>query len=188
MAAGLVARRLVDLRLVTTSTKMLRIQAGESVDDIALVDIAVSKERFVGSRAIWDVETLHELFLARTPTASIGLSAIGARLRPSVADDGTGLHIRLGRGGTSVVVPVAPGVVTSVPVQDWSPLPVGQPVEIDLRPCTIALDGERTFSLSSHQSAQVTLSDQGPTVVSVESALHQGTLAGVFTDGTSATA
>ena len=186
LAAGVVARGLVDIDLVTSVTNVLRVEVDEATSDIALVDIAVSKERFVGSRAIWDMDLVHELFLARTQPASIGLSAIGARLRPSTADDGTGIHVRLGPGGTSVVAPVAPGSVTSVPVKEWSPLQVGEPVEIELRPCTIALDGERTITMSPKESARVTLSDQGPTVVSVEAALHQATLAGVFNDRASA--
>ena len=188
LAAGVVAMGLVDLHMVSTVTKILEVEIGQNLHDIALVDVAVSKERFVGARAIWDIGTIHELFLARTPPASIGLSAVGARLRPSATDDDTGLHIRLGPGGTSVAVPVAPGMVTSVPVQKWSQLQVGKPIEIDLSPCTIALDGERTLSLSPDQSARVALSDQGPRVVSVESAMRQATVAGVFTDGTPAIA
>ena len=188
LAAGVVAMGLVDLHLVSTVTNILEVEIGHTLHDIALVDVAVSKERFLGARAIWDMRTIHELFLARTPPASIGLSAVGARLRPSAADDDTGLHIRIGPGGTSVAVPVAPGMVTSVPVQNWSQLQVGEPIEIDLSPCTIALDGERTLSLSPDQSARVALSDQGPRVVSVESALRQATMAGVFTEGTPAIA
>ena len=184
LAAGVVARGLVDLRTVTTVTNALEVRVDRTPRDVALVDVAVSKERSVGARAIWNMETLHEVFLARTDPASIGLSALGARLRPTPPDDKAGLYIRIGAGGTSVVAPVAPGVVQAVPVQTWSPLAAGKPVEIDLRPCTIALDGERTISLSPGQSAQVVLSDKGPPVVSVEAALREASLAGVFTDGT----
>ena len=183
LAAGVVARGLVDLRTVTTVTNALEVRVDRTPRDVALVDVAVSKERSVGARAIWNMDTLHEVFLARTDPASIGLSALGARLRPTPPDDKAGLYIRIGAGGTSVVAPVAPGVVQAVPVQMWSSLAAGKPVEIDLRPCIIALDGERSISLSPGQSAQVVLSDKGPPVVSVEAALREASLAGVFTDG-----
>ena len=188
LAAGVVARGLVELDSVTTVHNILEVQIGRRPPEIALVDVAISTETFVGARAIWDVRTLDEVFLARLVPGSIGLSAIGALLAPSPMDDGSGLRLRIGQGGTSVIAPVAPGVISSVPVQSWSPLPVGEPVEIDLHPCTIALDGERTFSLLSGQSAQVTLSRNGPPVVSVEAALRQASQAGVFTGGYADTA
>ena len=183
MVAGVVARGLVDVHSVTTVTSRLELQIDDTRHDIALVDVAVSKERFVGARAIWDMATIHEIFLARAELGKIGLSAIGALLHPSPLDNGAGLHIRLGRGGTSVVAPVAPGMIASVPVTQWSPLALGVPVEIELRPCTVALDGERAITLSPGQKARVTVSEKGPPVVSVEEALRQASLAGVFTDG-----
>ncbi len=181
MVAGVVARGLVDVPSVTSITSRLEIQIDDTSHDIALVDVAVSKERFVGARAIWDTATIHEIFLARAELAKIGLSAIGALLHPSPLDNGAGLHIRLGRGGTSVIAPVAPGVIASVPVTQWSPLALGVPAEIELRPCTIALDGERAITLSPGQKAQVSVSDKGPPVVSVEKTLRQASRAGVFT-------
>jgi predicted polyphosphate/ATP-dependent NAD kinase len=181
LAAAVVARGLVDLDSVTTVHNILEVQIEGRPPDIALVDVAVSKETFVGARAIWDVRTLDEVFLARSVPGSIGLSAIGALLSPSSTDDGSGLRLRIGQGGTSVLAPVAPGMISSVPVQSWAPLPAGEPVEVSLHPCTIALDGERTFSLLAGQAARITLSRKGPPVVSVEAALRHAAQAGVFT-------
>ena len=188
LAAGVVARGLVDAEGVVSSTLMLEVQIGEGQRDIALIDVAVSKELSVGARAIWDVETLHEVFLARVEPASIGLSAIGARLSPAPVDSSAGLHIGIGRGGSSVMAPVAPGTVSEVPVRCWSQTRVGERIEVGLSPCTIALDGERTYRLAAGQRAQVTLSDQGPPVVSVEAALRQACLSGVFAGGRRAAA
>ena len=57
--------------------------------DIALIDVALSKARFVASKAIWDIETLFEVFLTRAEPASIGLSSIGARHEAvSMVDEG----------------------------------------------------------------------------------------------------
>ena len=153
LAAGVVARGMVDVGSVTKAAKVLEVHVDGVLDDIALVDVAVSRERFVGARAIWDPLTLHEVFVARSGPASIGLSAIAFRLCPSSADDGVGVHMRIGRGGTYVDAPVAPGMVSRVPIEEWRPWRVGEPVSIDPRPCTVALDGERSFILSTDTAA-----------------------------------
>ena len=101
LAAGVVARGLVELDSVTTVPNILEVQIGRRPPEIALVDVAISTETFVGARAIWDVRTLGEVFLARLVPGSIGLSAIGALLAPSPMDDGSGLRLRIGQGGTS---------------------------------------------------------------------------------------
>ena len=180
MAAGVVARGLVDLADVTTVSKRLDVEVDGEPRDIALVDVAVSRERFVGARAIWDMDTVHEVFLTRAEPASIGISAIGAQLRPLRMDDQNGMHIRFGPGGPTVQAPVGPGMVTSVAIAEWRMLLVGDSGDVELRPCTLALDGERSLSLSPDQTARVTLSGDGPPVVSVEAVLREAALKGVF--------
>ena len=183
LAAGVVARGLVDLQTATSVSNRLEVETESSENDIALVDIAVSRERFTGARAVWDPETLLEVFLVRTDQASIGLSAIGARLRGPSDDEDSGLRIRIGVGSTSVVAPIAPGMVTRVPISGSWPLRPHEPVDVDYAPCTIALDGERTLSLSNGEGARVVLTDRGPRVVSVEEALRQASIANAFRDG-----
>ena len=70
--------------------------------------------------------------------------------------------------------------MTTVPVSAWKPMAVGEAVDIGLRPCTIALDGERALSVGAEESAQVTLRDSGPLVVDVEKAIREATRLGVF--------
>lgn len=194
LAAGLVAMGLVDRGKTTTVCKRVEVYQDGAFRDIALVDLAVSKERFVGARAIWDLETIHEIILARAEPASIGLSAIGGQLHPVSASDEYGLYARLGPGGTKVLAPVAPGMVIPVEVQEWSLLKLGEQVEIELSPSTLALDGERTLNLLPGQSARAFVSGNGPRAVSVEAALREaaenrvlegelGRIASIKTDG-----
>lgn len=180
LAAGVVARGLVALEDAVTPSKRLEVYVDGELRDIALVDVAISKERFVGARAIWDMDTVHELYLARAEPASIGLSAIGAQLMPVGMDDGKGLRIRLGGGGERVVAPVAPGMVIPVDIARWAEMGIGDSAPIELRPCTVALDGERAFSLTPNQRAYVALSDRGPRVVSIDAALRAAALNGAF--------
>ena len=181
MAAGIVARGLVDLNSVSAVSKCIEVHVDGEHADLALIDVAISRERYVGSRAIWDPATLHEVFLTRAEPDSIGLASIGARLRPLEPSDTKGLHFRLGPGGTSVLAPVAPGVVSTVPVAEWGLLSPGQRVPVDLSPCTIALDGEREFTVRPGQTVEVAISADGPRVVMVDRVLEQAILRGVFT-------
>ena len=180
LAAGVVAGGLVDVSKVTRVAKRLEIHVDGELVDVALVDVAVSKEAFVGARAIWEMDTVDEIFLARTEPASIGLSAIGARLGDLSAGDG-GMHIRLGPGESSVLAPVVPGAVTPVPVREWRLLSAGEAVEVKLRPCTIALDGERAFGPGLDEAVSVSVSTNGPRVVDVDAALREAASNGVFT-------
>lgn len=183
LAAGVVAQKLVDLDRVTTICNRLEVYREDTLKDIALVDVAVSKERFVGARAIWDMDTVHEIFLARAEPASIGLSAIGARLHPLSIDDDSGIYVKLGNGGTTVMAPVAPGKIIPVGIEQWRLMEVDEPpIEVGLRPCTIALDGERTFSVQANQQCSIHLSANGPVVVSIEAALREATMNGAFTN------
>ena len=172
LAAAVVATRVRDLdRMVSRHTK-LEIAVDGEPQDIALVDLAVSTDRFVGARAIWDMSTIHELFLTRAEPASIGLSAIGAQLRITAPDEPVGLHIGLGHGSTEVLAPVAPGLVRPVSIAEWHTIEVGGAgVAIKLRPATIALDGERTFNLRPGAQALVRLGEDGPRVVDPDRAL-----------------
>ena len=180
IAAGLVAQGLVPLEDATVRSKRLEVHVDGELVDIALVDVAISKERFVGARAIWDMGTVDELYLARAEPASIGLSAIGAQLMPLSLTDAQGLHIRLGDDGECVSAPVAPGMIIPVGIQEWRLIDFGECVGVELRPCTVALDGERAFTLRAGQDAFVRLSDKGPRVVLIEPTLRAAAIGGVF--------
>ena len=180
ISAGLVAQGLVPLDETTTKSKRLEVHVEGELKDIALVDVAISKERFVGARAIWDMDTVDELYLARAEPASIGLSAIGAQLLPVSLTDARGLHIRLGEGGETVAAPVAPGVIIPVGVEKWEQMSFDDRIDVQLRPCTVAIDGERAFTLMPGQEAFVRLSRNGPRVVLIDKALRAAALGGVF--------
>ena len=181
LAAGVVASGEVDAGSVTTRTKLLRVSVDGSESEPALVDVAVSAVPFAGARAIWDMSTVHEVFLARAEPDGIGLSAIGARLEPVGMADGHGLHVRIGEPGIIVSAPIAPGVVEDVPIAGWSRLNPGEPAKVGLDPCTIALDGERSLRVAPGQGAEVTLTPDGPPVVDVPAALARASEAGLFT-------
>ena len=193
--AGLLARDKLELERVSITSKTLAVYVDGEYRDMALVDVALSRERFVASRAIWDMNTIYEVFLSRAEPASIGLSSIGARLEPvSLADDG-GLYYSissLNDGETEstqsqppsesskVLAPIAPGVIPTVSISSWRRLAVGERVAVTRRHCTVALDGERAFSVTPHESLEIAVQRDGPPVVQVEAALHEAASRGLF--------
>jgi predicted polyphosphate/ATP-dependent NAD kinase len=172
MAAGVVSLGVVEIDVATVRSSKLELRIDGVVEDMALVDLGVSYERFVGARAIWNMDTLHEVFLCRAEPSSIGLSAIGAQLKPISLGESGGVHIRFGEGGETVLAPVAPGMIERVQIKSWKLMQPGDKTEISLRPATIALDGERTLSLKPNDHATVTLSSDGPLVVDVNKTLR----------------
>ena len=171
LAAGAVATGAVPVEeAVVTGTRLDVLVDGE-LADIALVDAAVSRESFVGARAIWDIGTIHEIFLTMAEPASIGLSAIGARLRPISMEEPAGLHLRLsgrrGRNHVTVRAPVAPGLVEDIEVRAWTVIEPDEVRPVSFLPGTIALDGEREIPLTPGREVAIVLNLAGPRVVRV---------------------
>jgi len=171
LAAGAVATGAVALDEVCVTSKRLDVFVDGELEDIALVDAAVSGEAFTGARAIWDVRTVREVFMTRAEPASIGLSSVGARVRPTALDEPVGLYLRLhgtpGKNQTKVLAPVGPGLVRSVDIAEWHVLAPGERREVTLRPGTVALDGEREIALHAGKRVEVMLNVDGPRVVQV---------------------
>jgi hypothetical protein len=53
-------------------------------------------------------------------------------------------------------------------------------VDLEPRYCTVALDGERTFTLTPEDRAQVLLGRNGPPVVQVQRTLRRAAELGLF--------
>jgi hypothetical protein len=155
-------------------------QHGRVVDDLALVDIAVSRERFVAARAIWEPSTLAELFLTRAEPGAMGLSAIGAHLHPIGRAEPRGLRLQMGEGGVIVTAPIVPGLVRDVAVRAWSVLALDETLEIAPGGGVIALDGEREHELAANASVRITLRRDGPRLVEIRRTIDVAARAGRF--------
>ena len=186
LAAGLVAQGKLDLSEVAVTSKIMNIYVDGELRDIALVDVALSKERFVATRAIWDIDTIYEVFLTRAEPTSIGLSSIGARLESvSLADEG-GLHYSIAgpeskeSGTSTVLAPIAPGIISAVVISSWRRMAEGERLAIEKRDCTVALDGERAFSVNRSQQLEMEVRRDGPLVIDVNLALKVAASRGLF--------
>ena len=174
LAAGLLAAGRVDPQAVTRRTKRVGVSHADG-EDFALVDAASCRDRFVGSRAIWEPDRVHRLVLTRADAGNVGLSAVAGALCQVDASEPTGLIVELG-DGPAVTVPLAPGLVVPVPVTGWRRLALGERVRLSDGEGTVALDGERELTPSGPVTATVTM--DGPRVVDVRAVLRAGVLAG----------
>jgi len=171
LAAGIVAGKLVPLSECSYRCKKLAVILDGEETDLALVDAVVYDDRFIASRAVWDMEKVKQLFLTRARPDSIGLSSIGGLLEPITPDEPRGLYLELGAGGRPVTAPVAPGMIKKVFVTSQKVMHMGDEMEIRFVPCVLALDGERELEVPPGRRAVIRLTNDGPIVVDVHKAM-----------------
>ncbi len=173
LAAGLYARDPGRFEGVLVPTKRLEIWCQGELYDIALVDVAVSTQQFVGARALWDVASIQEVFLTQGTPSNIGLSSIAGWSCPVTATDMPGIHVILGDNGPHVRAPIAPGLIVPVGVSTYRLLTPGERLPIRHGPAMLALDGERELSVRRGLAWEVVLTWNGPKVLDVERTLRQ---------------
>lgn len=180
IAAGILARRIVDSEKVVLPAKKIQLFMDGLEKDLALIDAVVVTESFIGARALWDLSKVQQIFLTRAEPGSIGMSSIGAGLRPVGREEPIGLWIELGPGGEKVKAPIAPGLIAVVEIKNWRVLKAGERIPIEPSPSIIALDGEREVEIYSHERYELTLGLDGPKVVDIAETLQQATQKGFF--------
>ena len=171
LAAGLVAVGAVPADGATTRAKLLEVRVGDRVET-ALVDVAVSVERHVGTRAIWDPATVTQLFCTFAEPDAIGLSSIVGQLSPVARHASHGVTARITRDAERVVLaPIAPGLVVPVGVGEIEPMLPGSVHLVDARAGVIAVDGERELTFGPGEHPTVRLRADGPRCVDVPAVL-----------------
>jgi len=171
LAAGLVATGVVPAEDVTTRAKLLEVRAGDRTET-ALVDIAVSTERHVGARAVWDPATVTQLFCAFAEPDAIGLSSVLGQLSPVARHEPHGITARLAPGAPrQVLAAIAPGLVVPVGVRGIEPMHPGSVHLVDARAGVIAVDGERELTFEPGMRPVVRLRADGPRCVDVPAVL-----------------
>ncbi len=171
LAAGLVATGAVPADGATTRAKLLEVRAGDRTET-ALVDVAVSTERHVGARAVWDPVTVTQLFCAFAEPDAIGLSSVLGQLAPVARGQPHGVTARLATDAPrQVLAPIAPGLVMPVGVREIEPLHPGTVHLVDARAGVIAVDGERELTFGPGEPPSVRLRADGPRCVDVPAVL-----------------
>ena len=171
LAAGLVATGQVDQEAATTRAKLLEVRVGDRAET-ALVDVAVSTERHVGARAVWDPATVTQLFCAFAQPDAIGLSSILGQLCPVGRYEPHGVTARITPDAArQVLAPIAPGLVIPVGVREVARMEPGAEHRVEPGAGVIAVDGERELTFSPGQDVMVRLRADGPRCVDVPAVL-----------------
>lgn len=177
LAAGVVACGLVDYPAIHPTKKLVVLKNGIPTD-IALIDAVVLKDIFIGSRAIWDEDRIVQVVVTRGEPDNIGISSIAGNLQPISITDEKGMLIDIGPGKTSIIVPIAPGLIRPIAVSDFKILAIGEEVQVTNGPLVIALDGEREVEVGEGDKVSIKLTFDGPNVVDVRLALRQAVAKG----------
>jgi predicted polyphosphate/ATP-dependent NAD kinase len=80
LAAGLAATGKVPKEIAYGFNKKIEVALDGGAPEIALVDVALVTDRYLGARAIWRGETVRELFVTFADPEVIGLAAIAGLL------------------------------------------------------------------------------------------------------------
>ncbi len=172
---ALAPRKLLEVS-IDNGTRVLR--------DIAIVDAAITSERYVGARALWKPESLRAVYLAFADPECIGMSAIGGLLQPVGRQAPGGLAVRMAADAAHarrlLSAPIAPGMVRPVPIADWAPMHAGVPVPVDLQGGTVALDGERELAFSEADQVRITLREGAFLAVDVARCMQQAAAGGLL--------
>ena len=138
----------------------LAVEAPGGRTDLALVDVSLTNERFVGARALWHPDALREVVVTMADPAAVGLSALAGLLAPFERGSGRGLHVLLAPSAADarlvLEVPLAPGLVAPVAVAGFRSLELGDTVRLGGEG-SLALDGEREIELRDGAPAHVRL-------------------------------
>jgi predicted polyphosphate/ATP-dependent NAD kinase len=180
MAAGLLACERVPLEECSFRSTKIEVLVDGEVKDLALVDVVVYDDIFTGSKAIWDMDKVSQIFLNRASADSIGLSSIGGQIHCIGPEEPRALYLELGKKGHLVVAAVAPGLIEKVFVRHQRVVETGEEIEIRSAPCVLGLDGERDFEVEPGKRTTLRVARDGPTVVDVSRTMKAAMKAGVL--------
>jgi len=193
LAVGLAVTGRVPGDLAFAPNKRLRVSINDDQrSDIALVDVAICAERYIGARALWHTENFRELFVTFGNPEAIGMSAIAALLEPLSRSEPRGLHVRLTsvpEANHTMAVPIAPGLIRDIGIVEHGFLEPGVAVQVQQPGGTVALDGERELEFGDRDEVTVTLETDAFKTVDVTACMHHaatcrlmaGTIPGVTT-------
>lgn len=153
--------------------------------EIALVDVAVVGERYIGARALWRAESFKELFVAFAETEVIGMSVIAGLLDPVDRDTPEGRCVRFDHSDNPACLlsaPIAPGIIETIGIESCSALLPDRAYPIGPQQGSIAFDGERELSFSTDDRPTVTLRTEAFRTIDVSACMKHGARARLLHD------
>ena len=181
MAAAAVASGRFDESKYKIKDKRIEIYKDEELIDIALIDAVISNDVFIGSKAIWNMDTIEKIIVTRSHPASIGFSSLVGCKKIIYPEDDFGAYVDINSGNEKIKAPIAAGVVESIQVSEPVILGFNDEYEFIAEDRgIIALDGEREVEFSKDQKLVFKIRRTGPFHVDVIKALEVAQLNGFF--------
>ena len=179
MALGLIAAGKVASRLVATQAKVIDVDIEAEEQDIALIDAVITRDAFIGAKALLDPSQLKEALLCRAEPAAVGITSLGGLVRPVSDKDDFGLHLTFTKGGRQLLAPMGPGMFAKVEIGKTRLVKFDQAVKAS-GPSVIALDGERERVIAPGQRIEMRISRRGPWVVDLAATLQRAAKQKIF--------
>lgn len=181
MAAAAVASKKYDSSLFIEKDKRIEIYKDNNLIDIALIDVVISKDAFVASKAIWDMEAIEKIFVSRCHPASIGFSSIVGCKKHITNEDDFGALVDVGVSSPNTLAAVAAGVITPLSVSEPTIISFEDKYEyIAKDEGTIALDGEREIEFFKGEKFVFKITRNGPLHVDIKKCLQVAQSKGFF--------
>ena len=182
LGVGLAVTGQVPPGIAFTANKRLDVEINGR-REIALVDVALVRERYVGSRAIWKTEGFQELFVTFGSPGGIGMSSIAGMVAPVSRSDKFGRRIVFDRPEVTpftVRAAIAPGLIAPVGIAHVETLEFDRPVKPSTRTGSIALDGEREVTFGEGDEVVVTLRGGAFRTINIEACMAHAAGEGRF--------
>ena len=181
IAAAAVSTRTSNLGQSCRRDKRIEIYKDGKMVDIALVDCVISKQTYIGSRAIWNTEDIQRVIVSRANPASIGFSTVVGVKKIIGEEDDFGASINVNTGSNELVAPIAAGTMKEIRVDE----PVLHPLEeifsmtMDYKGI-MALDGERELPFRKGDTFQFKITRDGPYRVNIKKTVESAQMNGFF--------
>jgi len=182
LAAGLVASGALKENQGVYRTKKLEIYKKNRLVDIALIDAVVFDERFVASRAIWNMDCVKQVVVTRGEAHNIGIAAIAGNLIPIKSTEKKGLTFELQNDKINMVASIAPGRIVPFGIKNYKTVELYEKVKIFAKRGVIALDGEREIEILDNDAISIRLTFDGPNVVDAMTVLREAAYIGYFSN------
>ncbi|HBH12540.1 MAG: Acetoin catabolism protein X [Clostridiales bacterium 38_11] len=181
MAAVVAERDRERQYLVINRRKRINIYKNSKFIDIALIDVAITKDMFIGARALYHPEALHELAVTVAKPDCLGMSAIAGSVYPVGENDPHGLYLEMGEGGElETWVPMAPGMMQLIRFKHYRKIKINERIVVKADEGMVALDGEREVPFTKNDNIEIELSPFGPNVVNIHKSLTAASRGGFF--------
>ena len=184
IAAAMVAGGMVDIDSVSTVSKVVHIDIDGAESDLALIDAVVTNDRFIGTRALTDVNALQLAVVSNADPSRVGMSGVAGCLCPVAPTEDAGIELRFCHESDiyksiELTTPLAPGILKKVNLTEYRLVELDESIHHTVAGA-LALDGERERILTEENVVQFVVKRDGPVVVNIERTLEQAARSGLF--------